>query len=200
MIKVFITTNFEFDHQTFYTTNNFEFTNLILPTLKSSPNFFNKHHMQYTRRYADMWNMYTREDMRICGICILVYTRRYADMWNMYTCIHEKICGYVEMFYNDWLVSWIRSPFTTTNNFEFTNLILQTLKSLSNFFNKHHMQYTRIYADMWNMYTCIHKKICGYVEYVYLYTREDMWTCGICILVYTRRYVDTKICFTMISC
>ena len=73
MIKVFITTNFEFDHQTFYTTNNFEFTNLILPTLKSSPNFFNKHHMQYTRRYA--------------------------DMWNMYTCIHEKIYRHVEYVY-----------------------------------------------------------------------------------------------------
>jgi len=42
---------------------------------------------------------YTREDMRICGICILVYTRRYADMWNMYTSIHEKICRYVEYVY-----------------------------------------------------------------------------------------------------
>jgi len=53
--------------------------------------------------------LYTREDMRICGICILV-------------CIHEKICGYVEMF-----VEFDHQTFYT-NNFEFTNLLLPTLK------------------------------------------------------------------------
>ena len=97
MIKVFITTNFEIDDQSFLT----NITCYILEDMWICGICI----LVYTRRYVDMWNMYTCIHEKICGICILVYTRRYVDMWNMYTCIHEKICGYVEMFYNDWLVS-----------------------------------------------------------------------------------------------